>query len=279
METARQALRLWRLYAWLDLTWVTQNPSFVLTYVTSDLVLGLASVTATLLLAERFAGIGPWSRDQVGFMLGFAMLARALVEALFGYNVAFISRRVGRGQLDHTLIQPQPLWLSLLTDGFTPFAGGITLLPGLALLVWTATRLGLAITPGWLGLFVLNLAAAAAIVLAFSFIWGSLAFWAPRAAEEISSSAFQMIDQLKGFPLDGAGVGLVGGLLSIVPAGFVAWFPARALLAIDPAPADAWITPLAALGFLALAAFIFRQGLDHYGRVGSQRYHAMGHRR
>ena len=35
-------------------------------------------------------------------------------------------------------------------------------------------------------------------------LWGSLAFWAPRAAEELNSSTFELSNQLAPFPLDGA---------------------------------------------------------------------------
>ena len=50
------------------------------------------------------------------------------MNMFFGYNVLTISRRLGRGQLDHTLVQPQPIWLSLLTEGFMPFSGSPVLL-------------------------------------------------------------------------------------------------------------------------------------------------------
>lgn len=270
---------LWRLYAWLDLTWVTRNPTFFVTYLLSDLAVNLAAVTTTLLLVERFGRIGPWSREQILFMLGFAMFSRGLVDVIFGYNVAFISRRIGRGQLDHTLIQPQPLWISFLTEGFTPFSGGVGVIPGLLLLIVAGARLRLTPHPAWLGLLALNLGASITIVVAFSFTWGSLAFWAPRGAEEISTSSFAMIDQLKPFPLDTVGVGLASGLLSVVPAGFVAWYPSRALLGLDPSPSGVWVTPVAALIFAFGATLVFRQGLRHYGFTGSGRYHSMGHRR
>jgi ABC-type uncharacterized transport system permease subunit len=87
-----------------------------------------------------------------------------------------------------------------------------------------------------------------------------------------------MVDQLKAFPLDGLGGALLGGMLSIVPAGFVAWYPCRYLLGIDASPLSAWITPLAALALGALAVLMFAKGKLHYERIGSQRYRAMGHR-
>lgn len=274
----RRLARLWLLYAWLDFQWMTRDLKFFLTYFVSDLLLNLAAVTGTLLLAERFGGIGAWTRDQIIFMLGYSILTRGIVDTVFGYNVAFISRRVGRGQLDHALIQPQPIWLGLLTDGFNPFSGSASLIPAVGLIVWAGRNLGLVVTPGWVGLFTANVAASCAIILSFTFTWGSLAFWAPRAAEEINSSTMRMLDQLKSFPLDGVGPGLLGGLLTVIPVAFVAWYPSRALLGLDSSPIAAGITPVAAVFLAGLAASIFRKGMKHYGHTGSQRYLSMGHR-
>jgi len=117
------------------------------------------------------------------------------------------------------------------------------------------------------------------VVVAFSFLWGSLAFWAPRAAEEISSSAVDLMVQLKAFPLDGLGPVPLAGLMTMLPVGFVAWYPCRYLLGLDRSPWAAAATPLAALIISALAGWIFTRGMKHYGRTGSQRYRDFGHRR
>ena len=266
------------MYARLDFSFLMSDIKLALIWYTSDAVVNLASVAATLLLAERFSGIGAWTRDEVVFMLGYATIVSGALHMFFGYNVLMISRRLGRGQLDHTLAQPQPIWLSLLTEGFMPFSGAPMLLPGVGLLWWAGARLPLAITPGWLALLALNLASSAAIMLAFAFVWGSLAFWAPRSAEEISSSAVRLLDQLKGFPLDGVGPLLLGGLLGALPVGFVAWYPCRALLGLDESAWAVWATPLAALLFAFATRIVFSKGMRHYGRTGSQRYSSLGHR-
>ena len=278
LALVRRLLRLWRMYAVLDFTFLMADMKLALIYYFSDGIVNLASVTATLLLADRFAGIGAWNRYQVVFMLGYATIVSGLMNMLFGYNVLTISRRLGRGQLDHTLVQPQPIWLSLLTEGFMPFSGSSVLLPGIGLLVWATGKLSLAITPGWLALLALNLAASSVVVLAFSFLWGSLAFWAPLAAEEISSSSINLLYQLKPFPLDGLGPLLLSGLLTIVPVGFVAWYPCRALLGLDPSGWSGWTTPLMAVIFALVTSWLFQKGLRYYGRTGSQRYSSLGHR-
>jgi len=278
MTAIRQLFRLWRLYAWLDLMWITRSFRQFLLYYTGDAVVYLATVTAMLLLAERFDGIGPWSKWQIVFMLGYGLMATSLLDMFFGYNVRFISRRLGRGQFDHTLIQPQPVWMALLTDGFNPFGASSSLIAGLAILVWAAGRVSLSVSPGWLALFVLNLLSSAAIMLAVNFVWSSLAFWAPRATEEITTPLSRLFDQLKVFPLDGLGGVLLGSMLTVLPVGLVAWYPCRALLGLDTNPAAVCVTPLAALAASGLSALIFTKGMHHYERTGSQRYRAMGHR-
>ena len=98
-----QVIRRWRVQAYLDFMWMTRDFKFFLINVVSDLVLSLSGVMAVFFLAERFAGIGAWSRDQILFMLGYAALVQGLLEMFFRYNVLAVSRRIGRGQLDHTL--------------------------------------------------------------------------------------------------------------------------------------------------------------------------------
>ena len=115
--------------------------------------------------------------------------------------------------------------------------------------------------------------------MGFSYLWSSLAFWAPTAAEEISSSANRLMNQITPFPLDGLRPVALAGLLTVVPAGFIAWYPSRALLGLDPSPVALVVTPLAALLLGGVAAWAFTRGLHEYGRTGSQRYSAFGHRR
>ena len=104
---------------------------------------------------------------------------------------------------------------------------------GAGVLTWATVHLPLPLSAGWLALLVVNLLASAGVALSFCYLWGSLAFWAPRAAEEISSSSLSLVSHLKGFPLDVAGPILTGGLMTVVPVGFVAWYPCRSLLGID----------------------------------------------
>lgn len=270
--------RRWKVQAYLDFMWMTRDFKFFLINVVSDVILNMAGVMAVFLLAARFDGIGPWERPQILFMLGYAAVVGGLLEMTFSYNVLHISRRVGRGQLDHLLVQPQPLWMALLTEGFMPFSGCWALLAGGGLLAWALVGLGVPTAVGWWLAFGLHVASSGAVVLAFSFMWSSMAFWSPVGAEEISSRTNTLVSQLKTFPLDGLGPVLVGTLLSALPVGLVAWYPCRVLLGLDPDPWALWHTPLMAAGLSLVALFFFKRGLKHYERTGSQRYLRWGHR-
>ena len=274
----RRIFRQWVVTAKMGLIWITRDLASSLVYLASDTLTSVSRVAATFLLAERFGGIGAWSKPQLVFMLGYAMLVDAFVLTFFSYNVAHISRRIGRGQLDHILIQPQPIWTALLTEGFTPFESLTLLIPAIAVLSWAGQGHGFEATPMRLAILVLSVVASSLIVVSCSFIWGSLAFWAPRGAEEISSPTLRLIDSLKPFPLDGVGPSLRMGLLTLIPSGFAAWMPARALVGLDLRPASLLFTPLAAVLFALVAFLVFRAGLAHYARTGSQRYVSSGHR-
>jgi ABC-2 type transport system permease protein len=153
------------------------------------------------------------------------------------------------------------------------------LLPALGILGWSVQRLGLGVTPAWLVLVAVDLLASLTIVLAFNYAWGSLAFWAPRAAEEINSQTWDLVTQLDPFPLDGLGALLLAGLVSVVPVGLIAWFPARGLVGIDTQPLVLLGPLVAALILGTLTAALFAGGLREYARRGSSRYLDYGHRR
>lgn len=236
------------------------------------------AMLAPILLAIRFGHVGPWPVDAVVFMLAYGAAVSSVMDML-GDSPFVLSRRIGRGQLDHTLLQPQPIWRPLFTEDFTPFDFWPVLTLGVILMTWSAVQLHVAASPAWLALAALNLLASIAVQTSFMYAWGCLAFWAPRGAEDISSAAVNLLSEVS-FPLDPVPRGLRVVLVTIVPSGLLSWLPARALLGLPGAgPLDAWLTPLAAVLLGALAIFLFQLGLRQYRRTGSRRYVDHGHRR
>lgn len=265
-------LRLWAARARMDAMFVVRSPRIAVTWLVTDLMVAVVGVAVVALVAARFGGIGTWSGYHVLFLLAYSALCGGVVDVLFSFNVSMISRRIGRGQLDHALLQPHPMWRVLLTEGFSPCSSAAGLVSALVLMAWAGP--GVDVPVGWM---LVNLAASVTVGLSYQFIWGSIAFWAPMGAEEVNSRTGSVI-WLRAYPLDAAGRGLRVLLLTALPTGLLAWFPARALLGLS-SPWTLWATPAAAGVFAALAALVFRKGLRHYARTGSRRYSDRGHRR
>jgi viologen exporter family transport system permease protein len=275
---AAETLRLLGAGARLNAIRILRTREQAIAYTLTDFIWHSGAMLAPILVAIRFGHVGAWPAVAVVFMLAYGAVVASMMDAL-GDSPWVMSQRIGRGQLDHCLLQPHPLWRVLFTDCFTPFDFWPVLTLGLTLMAWSVTRLHVAVSPGWLALLGVNLLASIGVQTAFLYAWGCIAFWAPRGAEEISSAAANLITHVS-FPLDPVPRVLRAVLVSAVPSGLLSWLPSRALLHIAGGGVlDAWLTPLAAIVLGALAVLLFRLGLHRYRQTGSMRYTDHGHRR
>jgi ABC-2 type transport system permease protein len=282
VDSIKRLVQLWGISAKLDLLWFLRDTKYCIITIIADIAASLSSVAGIFLLAERFGNIGGMSKDQVLFMLGYASIVNGIIALFFSMNnTGWISRPVGRGQMDHKLIQPVPLWMQLLTEGFIPVSGNSLLVCGMAITGYAAGQLGLA--PGllWILLFVMLTICSVAIILGCSYIAGSLAFYAPVAAEEISTTVISLFNDLMIFPIGGLSAVLRMALCTVVPVGLAAWFPASLLLGQNGVPKPdipGVIILIMTITVAMLAVTSFRKGMKYYAKRGSTRYHNRGHR-
>ena len=275
---AKRLLSLWGLYARMDWKYITQDPFTACVTVLCELVQGLAGLAGTALVAVRFGGVGALSAPEVLVLLAFHLFSQGLETLLFGgSNVISISRRIGRAQMDHTVVQPIPLWMQLLTEGFMPFSGCEKLLCGVAALWLFVPGAGIAVTPGWMLLLCVLTLSRVAIHIALAYIAGSAAFYSPVGCEEFSDVALSLADVVAEYPLSGMPRWLVGTLLTVLPLGALTYLPALILLGKVSAAFSAWPV-LLALVLASLAQRLFQKGWKHYVNVGCARYKSMGHR-
>ena len=279
MQSIKTIFRVWRQYAKMDLLWLLRDTRYCLLYFFTDAVEAVASVSAVLLISQRFGGLGGMTFDELLFLCGYAVLTDGIIMLFFsGSNVSYISRIIGRGQLDHMLIQPVPLWAQMLTDGFVPFSGGSKLLCGIALTAAAVGRLGLSVTPVWLCVLLFSLLCSVVLILSVVFVVSGTAFYAPAAAEEIAGVVHELFSGTKYYPLSGLAKKSAAAFCSVIPVGLAAWFPAGTLLGKTPAGLPAALLPASAAVWAAAAIFIFKKGMHHYEKYGSNRYSGFGHR-
>lgn len=266
-----------KIRALLDCQWLLKDTRTFIVDVCVDLVGMAASISGLFLLAQRYDGLGGFNRDQVVFMLGFGLVVEGLNRLFFGgENAGMPSRRFGRGQIDHMMIKPVPIWIQLITDGFSPASGCWVLLAGLGVVHAPLKALGIVPTAVNALAFATQAFAALGVLVGFQYLCAVPALYAPVAAEEVSTTVEDFFLSLRNFPLGGLHGALRTLLCTALPVGLVAYLPTAALLGIEGALV--WATPLAAVLIITLAALLVARGMRYYATVGAIRYSNRGFR-
>lgn len=277
--TFKRVLRLLIISAKLDLVWLLRDSKYAMAGITADIISNLSTVSAVYLIALRFDGIGGMNSDEVLFMMAFSTLTTGLFILFGSGNNIHISRIIGRGQLEHLWIQPLPLGIQLLTSGFSPFTGSSNFIVGLVLLSVSIRRLQLTLSIGWIFMLLLYALTSLITIVARSYLVSSLAFYAPVSAEEISTTVIEGTWMLSTFPLSGMPAKIQIPLLTVLPEGLMAWFPALCLLGRPPLGFGALYPMLFAFILSFTAKVVFKKGLHYYVSKGSNRYVPYGFRR
>lgn len=274
----RRFFSLLAMYAKMDLAWVLRDTKIVAIVLLSDFISYASSAASMFLLAWRFDGIGGMTRHEVLFMMGFIALGSGVHITFCAQNNGNISRIIGRGQLEHFFIQPLSFPMQLATMGFAPFTAIAPLVTGGVLMGFSLANLELAYPWWWVPVLLLGLVLCNVFLLCISYLFSSAAFYAPVAAEEISSYIMDAAADLQKYPLSGMPKALTIPLLTLFPAGLMAWFPSLVLLGKTPPGLPAWYPILIAIPLFYLTKFAFLKGMRHYVRTGSNRYLPFGFR-
>lgn len=272
-------LRLLAISAKMDLVWLLRDTKYAVLGICGDLFNNLATVSGVFLIAARFGGIGGMNEDEVLFMMAYSTMITGIFTTFGSNNNIHISRIIGRGQLEHLFIQPLPLGVQLSTSGFTPFTSSVNIAAGFVMMTVAVTRLRLGVTLLWVAGLCAHLVTTMAIIVARSYLVSSAAFYSPVAAEEISTTMIEGTWLLSTFPLTGMPPYIQIPLLTVLPEGLMAWFPALCLLGKPPLNFGAYYPMFFALALSIAAGIVFRKGLRYYVQKGSNRYFSRGFRR
>ena len=272
----KRYFQLLKIYARMDLASLTRDGKFMAIVIIADIVSNISSISGIFLLAWKFGGIGGMDRFEVLFMLAYGNMVMGFLNMMGGCNALFPSRIIGRGQWEHMFIMPVPYAVQL-TVGIFPFTGSSSFLSGIGML-WVAVCHMETVMPWWWpGMLILQLMISMIIVIAFSYLFSSLAFYAPVQCEEISGAVVYSMGRTMTFPLSGMPVYIRYPLLTIFPAGLMAWFPTMILLG-KTATFESIYPAIFALMISLTATYYFRKGFRYYVKKGINRYVSGGHR-
>lgn len=285
MDNFKILIRLYRQYAKMDLLWFLRDTRYFFIQLVSDVVSGGCTIAGVCLLSANFKDFSGMTQNEILFMMGYALFIDGIYMVFFmGNNTGMISRIIGRGQLDHIMIQPVPLWAELLAQGFSPVSGSPIMIFGIGLTAYGAISADLPINALIILLFLFYSICSIVIVMSFIYLISCSAFYAPAAAEEIAGVGKELFSSLKTYPLGNMKGFQKHIFLSLIPVGLCAWFPATLLINAGKYGLEAVLVPkafympIAAAIFSLIAIITFKKGMKYYETYGSPRYSGFGHR-
>lgn len=275
--TLKRYFELLGIYAKMDLASLLRDRKFITIVMIAEFVSNISSISGVFLLAWKFGGIGGMDRYEVLFMLAYGNIVMGFLNMVGGcWNALFPSRIIGRGQWEHMFIMPLP-YVVQLTVGIFPFTGSSNWLAGIVMLAIAIHNINVVLPWWWLGMLILQLLISMVIVVALSYLFSSLAFYAPVQCEEISSTVIYSMEHTKSFPLSGMPLYIKYPMLTIFPAGLMAWFPTMILL--GKTATFVTLYPAFFALFISLTAtYFFKKGFRYYVKKGINRYVSGGHR-
>ena len=262
------------LYVKMDFAALLRDTKFMIICVVADVFMSASAMFGIFLLAWRFDGIGGLGRYEVLLMLAIAGVVNGTIVMLDHGNAAFPSRIIARGQWEHMFIMPLSFRMQMLV-GFSPFTCSGSFISGVVMMIFAT--INLALPWWWLPLLMAHVLVSMTILVGLSYLLSTLAFYAPVQCEEISSTLLYSMEHTATFPLSGMPLAIKAPMLTIFPAGLIAWLPALLILGHMPAWGNLYPILIAALILLA-ATLAFKKGFNYYVKKGINRYTAGGHR-
>jgi ABC-2 type transport system permease protein len=215
-------------------------------------------------LLRRVPDVRGWRLGDIEMLFGITATSVGLVVTVAG-GVRLLGRAIEEGTLDTLLTQPKPALLYAVGMRSNP-AGVGDMVSGVLFLAMSG-HLTLTNAP----LAAVLILASAATFLGCGIVFHSLPFWL-GGTETVSRQLWDLTITFSVYPEPLFGGALRFVLFTAIPAGFVAYLPARMLR--DPSPAALAATLAGAAAYLVLAAWVFRRGVRRY--ASGSRFVAFG---
>ncbi|WP_435861744.1 ABC transporter permease [Streptomyces niveus] len=276
VEEERWRSPLWeglRAYGLIVAMWMRSTMSYRASFAMT--AFGNFAVTAfdfiaILMMFSHVDRLGGYSLPEVAFLYGAAGASFGLADLAMG-STDRLGRRIRDGTLDTLLVRPAPVLAQVAADRFAlRRLGRIT--QGLLVLGYALATVDIAWTPVKVAMIPMMILSGAVIFSAVFVAGAAFQFWAQDAAEVQNSFTYGGTTLLQ-YPPTVFAKDLVRGVTFVVPLAFVNWLPALYVMdRDDPLGLPDWVAflpPLVAAGFCAVAGLAWRAGLRGYRSTGS----------
>lgn len=233
-------------------------------------LLSSIEIVAVWALFDRFKAVGGWTLPEVALLYGLAQSSYALAEGV-GRGFDTFAAMIRSGEFDIVLTRPRSTVLQvagrqLLLRNIGRFG------QGMVVLLWAASRLGLAWTPVRVAILAGALAGGACLFYGLLILAATVSFWTIESLEMFNILTYGGVETAQ-YPIAIYRPWLRFAFIWIVPVAAVTYFPVVALLGrADPLGSTyPWQCAAPVLGPLFLLAALagWRFGVRHYRSTGS----------
>ncbi|MFJ9635742.1 ABC transporter permease [Streptomyces sp. NPDC101178] len=262
-----------RAYGLIVAMWVRSTMAYRASFVMTTF--GNLAVTAfdfltIVLMFTHVDALGGYTLPEIALLYGVSATAFGLCDLLLG-SMERLGRRVRDGTLDTLLVRPVPVLAQVAADRFALRRIG-RILQGLAVLVYALVTLDIAWTPLKVAMLPVMVISGAAVFGAV-FVAGAAFQFVAQDASQVQSAFTYGGATLLQYPPTIFAKDLVRGVTFVVPLAFVSWLPTLYVLGREyPLDLPRWVaflSPVVAVAFGALAGLAWRAALRTYRSTGS----------
>jgi viologen exporter family transport system permease protein len=265
MGTLPYYLRIWLASARYSLVRATMFRGDLLVWSSVELMWISVNIIMVGVIYSHTSSVAGWSMYEMLILVGTSMVIQRFLMGFFWSGIFEMGRNVRSGAFDFVLAQPgDPLFMAstrkLELDGL------LNSVVAIALVVYSAGKLGLHPGIGDIALYVCMLACGVVIHYSALVLAMSLSFWI-TSSQGVEGSYFTLMEFSR-LPREAFNRGLSIIFVWVLPVVVVSNAPARALLHGFQA---SWAAGLCAatLAWFMLSVFVFRRGLRRYTSASS----------
>lgn len=232
----------------------------------ADLTLQGVNLLFLATIFQKVPTLRGWSRDEVLFIYGLAVISYALFGTLFSSVYYIGNDYIVEGNLDRVLLRPLNPLMQIYAERLDVEDFGEAFI-GLAVLIYAANRLALDWTLLHFIALPLFIASGVLVFLGVFTALSSLSFWFVDRIG-LLPPVYNMM-AFGRYPVTIYNPVLKFVLSWIIPFAFVGFFPATWFIGHNEFFGYFLATPLVAVAFFAIGCLVFHLGLRRYESTGS----------
>ena len=239
----------------------------------SDFIVGSAYILISFFsvqfllwaIFKRIDSLVGWSKDQILFVYGFQLIVTSVVWMLMN-SIWILRDSLISGNFIKYKIKPINPTFFFFTETFG-FQSLVNLVLGISVLYVVSDNVGMVWELENIALFLFFAVSAVVLLVGLLLAVSSIGFWNNNSAPLIT--LIVGICEISYYPLPIYNPLIIGLFSTILPIGYISFYPSASLLHINTSVNVYFMMPLVALGMLCIGLASWRKGVNYWESTGT----------